>query len=209
MTQGTIATINGTMLVPGVSLNRRLYTEELIAKTVSRMQARIADPNGLPIVMRTHHDAGDDSKLIVGRISDVRLGEGGAAKYRADLYDTSAGRDIAALATPDKPALRSTSIHGYWLGPVKRVEHDGQMVETADDLDVDAIDFTHTPGVTGAVLDLAPSGARESVAERTPIQETVEATVTPAVIEYDTAMIESSNPSHHVFENGFCTTCRY
>lgn len=194
MTQGTIATINGTMLVPGVSLNRRLYTEDLIAKTVSRMQARIADPNGLPIVMRTHHDAGDDSKLIVGRISDAHLGEGGAAKYRADLYDTAAGRDIAALATPDKPALRSTSIHGYWLGPVKRVEHDGLMVETADDLDIDAIDFTHTPGVTGAVLDLAPSKAEESVAERTPIQETVDATVTSTVNEIGEAIIEAKDP---------------
>lgn len=194
MTDGTIATINGTMLVPGVSLNRRLYTPELIGKTVKRMQERIADPNGLPIVMRTHHDAGDDSKLIVGRIADVQLGEGGVAKYRADLYDTAAGRDIAALATPNRPALRSTSIHGYWLGPVKRVEHDGQMVETADDLDIDAIDFTHTPGVTGAVLDLAPSGARESVAERTPIQETLDVMVTPTVNEIGEATIEAKDP---------------
>lgn len=194
MTDGTIATINGTMLVPGVSLNRRLYTPELIEKTVKRMKARIADPDGLPIVMRTHHGAGDDSKLIVGRISDVSLGEGGAAKYKADLYDTHAGRDIAALATPKKPALRSTSIHGYWLGPVTTVDYDGQRVETADDLDIDAIDFTHTPGVTGAVLDLAPAGAQESVAVRTPIQETVDATVTPAVNEIGEAIIEAKDP---------------
>lgn len=194
MADGTIATINGTMLVPGVSLNRRLYTPELIEKTVKRMKARIADPDGLPIVMRTHHGAGDDSKLIVGRIADVSLGEGGAAKYKADLYDTNAGRDIAALATPNKPALRSTSIHGYWLGPVTTVDYDGQRVETADDLDIDAIDFTHTPGVTGAVLDLAPAGAQESVAVRTPIQETVDATVTSAVNEIGEAIIEAKDP---------------
>jgi hypothetical protein len=192
---GTIATINGTMLVPGVSLNRRLYTPELIKKVVARMQERIADPNGLPIVMRTHHDAGDDSKLIVGRVADVQVGDGGAAKYRADLYDTAAGRDIAALATPSTPALRSTSIHGYWLGEVKHVNYDGQRVETGDDLDVDAIDFTHTPGVLGAVLDLAPdTSAKESVLERTPIQETVEATVTTAINEIGEATIEAKDP---------------
>ena len=194
MADGTIATINGTMLVPGVSLNRRLYTPELIKKVVARMQERIADPNGLPIVMRTHHDAGDDSKLIVGRVADVQLGEGGAAKYRADLYDTAAGRDIAALATPSTPALRSTSIHGYWLGEVKHVNHDGQRVETGDDLDVDAIDFTHTPGVLGAVLDLDPSGAKESVLERTPIQETLDVTVSQAVNEIGDAVIEATDP---------------
>ncbi|MEV8480366.1 hypothetical protein, partial [Streptomyces sp. NPDC051173] len=110
-----IATVSGTMLTPGVSRNGRLYTEQLIAKATRRMQERIADPDGLPIVMRTHHDAGDDSRLIVGRLTSVTIEKDGSAQYRADLYDTVPGRDIAALVTGTEPALRSVSIHGYWL----------------------------------------------------------------------------------------------
>jgi hypothetical protein len=172
------------------------------------MQARIADPDGLPIVMRTHHGAGDDSKLIVGKITKAWRDEAsGAAKYTSDLYDTAAGRDIAALTTPERPALRSTSIHGYWLGPVKRVTHEGISVETADDLDVDAIDFTHTPGVTGAVLDITPSHPSESTATRTPISESYDATVeTPVANESDALQ---SQRVHHVFENGICRACGY
>ncbi|MEV8480330.1 hypothetical protein, partial [Streptomyces sp. NPDC051173] len=110
-----IATVSGTMLTPGVSRNRRLYSRDLIAKAAARMSERIADPSGLPIVMRTHHDAGDDSRLIVGRLTSVKVGEDGSASYSADLYDTVPGRDIAALVTGTEPALRSVSIHGYWL----------------------------------------------------------------------------------------------
>lgn len=183
---GRIATISGTMLVPGVSRNRRLYSRELIAKAAARMSERIADPAGLPIVMRTHHEAGDNSQLIVGRLTGVKVGEDGAARYTADLYDTAPGRDIAALVAPGKgqpPALRSVSIHGYWLGPVKSVQYEGESVSTGDDLEIDALDFTATPGVLGATVDTAslipasPS-AEESTAGRTPISESVDATVT-------------------------------
>jgi hypothetical protein len=178
---GRIATISGTMLRPGVSKNRRLYTKELIAKAAQRMQERIADPDGLPIVMRTHHDAGDDSVRIVGRLTDVQVGEDGAANYRADLYDTAHGRDIAALVTGKEPALKSVSIHGYWLGPVKRAQYEGESVTTGDDLEIDALDFTASPGVVGASVAAASylpeGGPAESTAGRTPISESAEATV--------------------------------
>jgi len=184
---GRIATISGTMLVPGVSRNRRLYSRELIAKAAARMSERITDPKGLPIVMRTHHEAGDNSQLIVGRLTGVKVGEDGAARYTADLYDTAPGRDIAALVTGDKPALRSVSIHGYWLGPVKSVQHEGESVTTGDDLEIDALDFTATPGVLGATVDNASllptmAPAAESSSGRTPISESVDATV-EAVVE--------------------------
>ena len=156
MSDSPIATVEGTMLVPGVSRNMRLYTREVIGKAVARMQARIADPTGLPIVMRSHHEAGDNSALIVGRLTSATLTEDGAARYTALLYDTRAGRDIAGLVTPKKqPALKSVSIHGYWLGPVMRVEHDGESVTTGEDLEINAVDWTATPGVTGAVVDNA------------------------------------------------------
>lgn len=114
MSDNTIATISGTLLCPGRSANGRLYTKELIGKAVNRMQERLADPNGLPIVMRTHHAAGDDSARICGRLNAVRVDEKtGAAQYSAALYDTTHGRDIAGLVTGKTPALRSVSIHGY------------------------------------------------------------------------------------------------
>lgn len=179
-----IASINGTMLRPGVSRNRRLYTKELIAKAAERMRERIADPDGLPIVMRSHHDAGDDSVRIVGRLTSVDVDEDGAARYTAHLYDTTHGRDIASLVVPGKnqpPALKSVSIHGYWLGPVKTVEYDGERVTTGSDLEIDAVDFTATPGVTGATVDAAawvrPNAAGESTSGRTAISESAEATV--------------------------------
>lgn len=188
---GRIATITGTMLVPGVSRNRRLYTKDLIARAAKRMQERISDPDGLPIVMRTHHEAGDDSRKIVGRLTGVKVGEDGSASYTADLYDTVPGRDIAALVVPGKdqsPALKSVSIHGYWLGPVKRISHEGESVTTAEDLEIDAVDFTASPGVLGATVAAAsylPDAppAAESAAGRTPISESVEATVEPVTEE--------------------------
>ncbi|MEE6264879.1 hypothetical protein V2E29_04360 [Streptomyces diastatochromogenes] len=179
---GRIATISGTMLTPGLSRNKRLYTKELIAKAVGRMQERLADPNGLPITMRSHHEAGDDSTRIVGALREVKVGEDGAARYTADLYDTTHGRDIAALITGKQPALRSVSIHGYWLGPVKRIHHEGEAVTSGSDLEIDSVDFTATPGVLGANVAAASflpeePAAAESTACRTPISESVEATV--------------------------------
>ncbi|MBD0743593.1 hypothetical protein [Streptomyces sp. CBMA152] len=182
-----IATIHGTMLTPGVSRNKRLYSRELIAKAAARMTERIADPDGLPIVMRSHHEAGDDSTRIVGRLTDVRVGEDGAARYRADLYDTAAGRDIAALVTGKDPALKSVSIHGYWLGPVKRVQYEGETVATGSDLEIDALDFTATPGVPGASVAVASyldgRAPAESVDGRTAISESVEVTLEPVTEE--------------------------
>ncbi|MGW1071576.1 hypothetical protein [Streptomyces sp. NPDC002537] len=182
MTQ-RIATVSGTMLTPGVSRNGRLYSRELIAKAARRMQERIADPGGLPIVMRTHHDAGDDSRLIVGRLTSVTVEEDGSAQYRADLYDTAPGRDIAALVTGREPALRSVSIHGYWLGPLQRVQHEGETVTTADDLEIHAVDFTATPGVAGATVAAASYTPDEAPAAesagRVPISESVQASVEP------------------------------
>lgn len=174
-----VAVINGTMLTPGVSLNNRLYTPKVIAKAVARMQERIADPNSLPVIMRTHHQAGDDSRLIVGKLTAVNLEEDGSATYRAQLYGTQPGKDIAALVAGQDPALKSVSISGGWLGPVRTAEYQGKTVETADDLEIDAVDFTATPGVVGALISRSTPAATESAnRDYTPISESYEATVT-------------------------------
>ncbi|HEY6021613.1 MAG TPA: hypothetical protein VIY48_17620 [Candidatus Paceibacterota bacterium] len=150
MDKPVLATIDGTMLVPGVSRNNRQYTESAIGRAVKRMKERLTDPDGLPIYMRTHHGAGDNSREIVGQIVNVAQERDGSATYKARLFNTEAGRDIATILTPQpggKPTL-PTSIYGYWVGPVENVSSaDGTRVEVGEDLEVESIDFTGSPGV--------------------------------------------------------------
>lgn len=187
------ASISGVALAPGVSRNRRLYTPELIAKAAKRMQERLADPNGLPIVMRTHHDAGDDSAKIVGRITSVSVDKNQSLRYKADLYDTFHAREIANLVTPQQPALRSVSIHGYWMGDTKQVQTDEGLATTAEDLEIDAIDFTASPGVDGAIIDGSSKATESGGVLRTPISEAMEASVTLSEADCGLAVISKED----------------
>jgi hypothetical protein len=146
-----IATIRGTAIAPGVSRNRRLYTREMLGRAAGRAQEAIA--RGEPHTMLTHHGAEDDSTRIVGRVTKLTQQDDGRVTFEAEIADTAAGRDIAALVTGDRPFLDGVSIRGAWRGSVRRVEHDGQMVETADDLDLHGLDFTKTPGVVAARIE--------------------------------------------------------
>lgn len=188
-----LASISGVALAPGVSRNRRLYTPELIAKAAKRMQERLSDPNGLPIVMRTHHDAGDDSARIVGRITEVTVDNNKALRYKANLYDTFHAREIANLVTPDQPALRSVSIHGYWMGDTKQVQTNEGLATTAEDLEIDAIDFTASPGVDGAIIDGPGKAVESGGVYRTPISETVDASITVNEAECGLAVISKES----------------
>lgn len=148
-----MTTVKGIALAPGVSRNGRLYTREAIAKAFARLSERV-NAGDLPVVMRTHHDAGDDSTRVVGRVRKVSLTSDGAIAYESDLADTSAGRDIAELAKGNTRALAHVSIYGSWVGAPHKIQHEGRMVETADDLEIDKIDFTATPGVLGATAQV-------------------------------------------------------
>lgn len=150
----TIAKITGTALRPGISKNGRLYTEKMIQSAVTRAQSRIAAGDA-PMTMLTHHLAGDDSVQIVGRLDKVTVGAQGEARYEASLSDTPHGRTIASLAdtTDGVPFLKNVSIRGGWLGEVRRVMVDDQMAETGEDLELDGLDFTKSPGVPGADID--------------------------------------------------------
>lgn len=184
-----IATVTGTMLAPGVSANGRLYTPETIAKAVARLQERIADPTARPATMLTSHAAGDDSTQIVGRLTDVHQQPDGSARFTADIADTHAGRDIATLITGDAPFLRSTSIRGWWLGPVRKDTYEGQQVETADDLEIDGLDFTKSPGVSAALIDSATLAETTAGLPRTAITESLQeahVTVTETTTEATT-----------------------
>jgi hypothetical protein len=154
----TIARITGTALSPGVSKNGRLYTAEVIKKAVARAQNRIGE-GGPPLTMLTHHSAADDSERIVGRVTHISLGDNGAALFKSSVANTPAGNTVASLADTREgdPYLDGVSIRGSWVGPVKHTIVGGRMVEYGDDLEIDGLDFTKSPGVDGAnILSCEP-----------------------------------------------------
>lgn len=164
--------LRGTMLTPGVSRNGRLYTPDLIEKAHRRLLERLA--SGRPVTMLTHHAAGDDSTRIVGRVTSVKL-NGQNLDYTARLADTTEAKTIAALLKEEdgQAYLENVSIRGWWVGDVQTV--DG--CETADDLEIDGLDFTKMPGVAGATVRLADSAAKETADGRVLVTESVEAHV--------------------------------
>lgn len=210
-----IATVGGYALRPGVSRNGRLYTREAIAKAVARAQDRIAAgtmnvvrPSDV-LSQRTHHAAEDDSTRIVGRVTAMSLAEDGSARFAADIADTPHGRTIADLAAPRTagdpnsvdPFLTGVSIRGAWLGEVRRIQHDGVMTETSDDLEIDGIDYTGHPGVPGAEIDTYTPAAstrtsHESTAGRVLIFEAAqEVAVTTPVEEKGAPALKSGKPA--------------
>lgn len=191
-----IGTITGIALVPGVSKNGRLYTAEAIGRACQRAQQRLSEDDGAPLTMLTHHAADDDSSLIVGRLTALEQLGDGTARYTADLADTDEARRIASLVdTRDgKPFLRGVSIRGAWVGKVRTERSpDGSPVQTADDLEIDGLDFTRKPGVPGAGVDTftpadAPAPAETAPEGRVPITESVqEALVETTVTEATTS----------------------
>lgn len=181
-----IAHVTGTALVPGVSRNGRLYTRENIAKAVARGQARIADGKR-PISMRTHHNSGDDSTHIVGRVTRLwQDPETGAAKYVAGIADTTHGRDIAAL-TDDSDGepqfLRGVSIRGAWADEPRTETVNGREVQTADDLEIAGLDFTAEPGVDDADASHIRQPKESEDAQFPIIESAPDAMVTAPIIE--------------------------
>ncbi|MGH7743287.1 MAG: DUF6582 domain-containing protein [Candidatus Dormibacteria bacterium] len=167
---------------------------------MKRAQARIA-VGTTPLAMLTFHAAGDDSTAIVGRVTNMTLDEDGSALYEADIADTTYGRTIASLvdSSDGQPYLRGVSIRGAWLGQVKRKTVNGQLVEYADDLDLDGLDFTRSPGVNGAGIDsvtLKSALPHESTGDRTMIYESVQEARVDAVTEtVDEAIEEKGAPA--------------
>jgi hypothetical protein len=155
--------LRGTMLAPGVSANRRLYTAELIQKAYDKLSARIKEGTN-PVTMLTHHAAEDNSTKIVGRITSVSLDDG-KLNYTAELANTPEADTIAELVAPKggKPQfLRGVSIRGWWCGEPTTKTVEGMQVSTADDMEIDGLDFTKNPGVTGAYAEMAETTATEA-----------------------------------------------
>ncbi|TQF04766.1 hypothetical protein E6W39_24235 [Kitasatospora acidiphila] len=146
----------------------------MLGRAAERANAAIA--RGEPHTMLTHHGAEDDSTRIVGRVTRLEQHDDGRVTFEAEIADTAHGRDIAALVTGDRPFLDGVSIRGAWRGPVRRVEHDGQMVETADDLDLYGLDFTKTPGVLAARIEPGAAPAETAESGRLVYESVTEAT---------------------------------
>lgn len=160
MSKARIAVLKGTFAVPGVSRNRRWYKPEHIAGAVAEAQGLIDSGNAPVVSMLTHHGArhpstGDVTRTA-GRITKVGLSPEGHGTFEADLADTQAGRDVAALTTPDQPYLKGVSMASLWKG-TPRVENgpDGDLCETADGFSLKGIDFTHNPGIPDARIHSA------------------------------------------------------
>lgn len=244
----TIATVGGVALAPGISRNGRLYTKAHIAGMVARVQDRIASGNS-PVLedrdkpiedhvvsQRTHHAAEDDSTKIVGRVTSISLDESGRARFKADIPDTSAGRDIANLldTSDGKPAfLRGVSGRMAWLTGARITRGpNGQPVETGDELDLVGLDYTHKPGVPDAAVDTfewTSGGTRTETTERVLIYESVQEAHVTAFTEETTADTgdkscaelghacckTSSNETApaavvglmHLLADGLCVTC--
>jgi hypothetical protein len=202
---GALANVTGTGLRPGVSRNRRWYPSELIGRAVERAAARLADPDGRPITMRVAHPHPDEAAWapvteIVGALTEVKQEADGSMSFAAALSGNTAGADVLKLIDTRgtaRPFLRNVSIRGRWLGDVRTVLVEGQPCETADDLEIDGIDFTHMPGVDGARIErVSGPGSTTEAADRqaayitescegalvTAIQETADAatSTTPA-----------------------------
>ncbi|MFE5582554.1 DUF6582 domain-containing protein [Kitasatospora sp. NPDC056531] len=177
-----IATIRGTAIAPGVSRNGRLYTAEVLGRAVERANAAIA--RGEPHTMLTHHGAEDDSTRIVGRVTFLSQRDDGSVAFEAEIADTAHGRDIAALVTGDQPYLDGVSIRGAWRGPVRREQHEGRTVETADDLDLFGLDFTKTPGVLAARIEPGAAPAETAEPGRLVYESVTEATAAKVKAPY-------------------------
>jgi|SRR5689334_17660087 len=191
-----IATIRGTAIVPGVSRNGRLYTRQLLAASVAQAQERIAAGDA-PMTMLTHHGAEDDSTRIVGRLTALEQDDTGRVTFAADIADTAHGRDLAALVTGTDPFLNGVSIRGWWDGPVRTVDYEGQQVQTGDRLVLDGLDFTKTPGVPDARVEPGATAA-ESAGGRVLVYESVaDVTARPAAARRPATGGPYADPGYH------------
>lgn len=154
-----IATIKGIWVRPGVSKNRRWYKPEHIKAAVTEAQQRLE--SGSTFANLTCHGDRDprsgDVTRTAGRITKVGLDSDSNGTFEAELADTQAGRDVAALVTPSHPFLKGVSMASRWKGTPTMVRGpDGLEVESSDvGFTLEGIDFTHAPGVDGAEIKSA------------------------------------------------------
>lgn len=150
-TKTKVATIRGTLLKPGVSKNKRLYTVENIRSAAEAAAKDIE--SGATLNMYTTHDAAakDDPMALVGKFTKVWQEDDGSLKFEAEVPNTTTGRDYANLTHGG--FQRTISIRGGWGSAPTIEDYDGQKVITAPTLRLGGADGTASPGVDGATIE--------------------------------------------------------
>jgi hypothetical protein len=146
-----VATIRGTLLKPGVSKNKRLYTAENIKTAAEFAKSDMAA--GKTLNMYTTHDAAakDDPMALVGKFTKIWQETNGNLSFEADVPNTTTGRDYANLTAGGYQ--RTISIRGGWGSTPTIEDYDGQKVLTAPSLRLGGADGTASPGVEGASIE--------------------------------------------------------
>lgn len=133
-----------------VSYNGRQYPREAVDKLIASGNARLNDPKGIPLTCFVSHGAADnDSTLhIVGKLTQLWR-ENHRAMASIDVPDTTAGRDMVSLVDNKyvlTPSLRASNAH-IFVNPDKKVPQVG------GDIQLEGIDFTHSPGIAIARVE--------------------------------------------------------
>jgi hypothetical protein len=124
----------------------------------------------------------------------VSLTSDGSLAYEAVGADTALARDLRELLKPTstgKPFVGNVSIYGSWGDRPRRIVHQGEAVETADDLIIEAIDFTYNPGIETTTVRVETAPGEFPISETAPI-EVAMTDETPAVTEDADAPIYAS-----------------
>lgn len=139
-------TITGVAMVGDyTSANGRWYEWSAVRAAVAGAQPRVQA--GTMLMLSSHRAAdADDITSAVARITALTCDEATkTARYRAELLDTVAGRNVAALL--NRPGARvPVSLRGAWTGEMRQSA--GGL--HGDALTLDSIDFTTSPGIAAA-----------------------------------------------------------
>jgi len=158
-----LATIRGHFMSEGArSANKRLYVNT--ASWLAKAQAKLAA--GGTIDMRTHHEAGDDTTRVFGRVSKI----GTDGTYEATIVNNTLGREIL-------PAIRGGYLNHVSLRASRAtaapMESKGEpgWVKITDVENLVGIDLTNSPGIAEASVSVMESaGDGEIVLESFELQ---------------------------------------
>lgn len=153
-----LATIRGHFMSEGArSANKRLYVNT--ASWLAKAQAKLAA--GGTIDMRTHHEAGDDTTRVFGRVSKI----GTDGTYEATVVNNTLGREI--LPAIKGGYLRHVSLRASraTAAPMESRGEPG-WVRITDIENLVGIDLTNSPGIAEAsVAVMESAGDTEIVLE--------------------------------------------
>src|ERR1035437_1069384 len=186
---GTLATISGVAMEPGVSRNGRLYTVGHVRGAYRGLAEKLKSGGDIPAMYTSHADRREGNvQAIAGAVRKVSLTSDDKLRFEAEIADNFAGQGVFALISGKKPMVNAVSLAGLWQGDIRQVLHEGQMVDTADGVEILGIEFCDRPGLVGARIDQVRLGseAAES-APRALIFESVEGVAVTQVTEASAA----------------------